>query len=937
MTPERWQKVEQLFQQALKLAPGGRASFLAQATGGDDEIRHAVEMLLAQSSPHTSPTPFVPDAALSTILPEGSRLGPYEIEGLLGSGGMGKVYRAVDTRLGRPVAIKISAEIPGANFKREARAISALNHPHICTLYDVGPNYLVMELVEGESLAQRLDRGSLPINEVLRFGVEIAEALSAAHARGITHRDLKPGNIMLTATGIKVLDFGLAKIAIQNGSVPSFSTTTESILQPGTIQGTLAYMAPEQLEGAECDARSDLFSLGLILYEMATGRRAFAAASQATLIGDILHRTPDLSVLQPPGLKAIVEKSLAKKPEDRWQSAEEVRQALQMVEKVPTASLAEMRGAVRRSTRRIWTKGMAVAAIVLLVATMAAALWLRVRQPHASGPLTVSPLGDYAGMVQQPSLSPDGSHIAFSWNGVDPQNFDIYVKSIASNGPLKGAPLRLTTDPADDFAPAWSPDGSSVAFLRQVNGGSHYLVLLVPALGGLERRLAEIALPDISQLSGPYLAWVDDGRSLVVENTTRSGVSALHVLSIDSGALRQVTFPPDGNIGDHCVSASPDGTHLLFRRATLRPEWSGKLYRLAMNEGASSSNHVVPVAMPVNQCAAWTADGKSIVYPSGLGMWTLPIEGGAAPKLLVETGRGGNWPSVAPRGSRMAYTRTVGGNLEIRRLNLSSSGEIGGASARFASSSRDQFAPMFSPDGSKVAFSSGRAEVSEIWVCNRDGAGCNQLTWTDNANTGDPSWSPDGKSIAYYSTLGGHARIYTTVAEGGDAQAVTSADIDSIYPSWSRDGKWIYFTSRQTGAYQVWKVAPQGGRAVQVTQQGGYAPVESPDGHWLYYLGSGDKEAALWRMRLPAGKPELLLPSVLFHNFAVAARGIYFIARSGDGPAIQFLDISSRQSRVIAPVHSGYAGLTVSPDAKTILYTETATATSQIYVIDNLH
>src|SRR6201999_211625 len=161
---------------------------------------------------------------------------------VLGWGGMGRVYRAVDTRLGRPVAIKISAEIPGANFKREARAISALNHPHICTLYDVGPNYLVMELVEGESLAQRLDRGALPINEVLRFGAQIAEALAVAHARGIIHRDLKPGNIMLTAAGIKVLDFGLAKIAIQNGAAPSFSTTTESILQPGTIQGTLAYM-----------------------------------------------------------------------------------------------------------------------------------------------------------------------------------------------------------------------------------------------------------------------------------------------------------------------------------------------------------------------------------------------------------------------------------------------------------------------------------------------------------------------------------------------------------------------------------------------------------------------------------------------------------------------------------------------------------------------
>jgi len=932
MTPERWRQVERLFQEALTREPERRGAFLAQAGGADEEIRHAVEMLLAQSSPQTSPVPYAQEAAPPTTLPDGFRLGPYEIAGVLGSGGMGKVYRGLDTRLGRPVAIKISAELPGANFKREARAISALNHPHICTLYDVGPNYLVMELVEGESLAERLDRGALPVNDVLRFGMQIADALAAAHERGIIHRDLKPGNIMLTSTGIKVLDFGLAKMAMPAGEAASCTTTTQSVIKPGTIQGTLAYMAPEQLEGAECDARTDIYSFGLILYEMATGRRAFAAASQATLIGDILHRSPDLSILQPPGVKAIVEKSLAKKPEDRWQSAGQVKQALQLVEKVPTASLAEMRGGVARPTRR-WTKILAIAAMVIVLGASVAILWLRMRQPRAAGPLAAVPLGEVSGMVQQPSLSPDGSHIAFSWNGADPSNFDIWVKSIAAGGAMKGMPLRLTTDPADDFAPAWSPDGSSIAFLRQVGDGDHYLVLLIPALGGLERRLAEVTLADTAQLAGPYLAWLGDGKSLVITDTAGAGkASALFLLSVQTGQRRQITFPAAGDIGDHCVSVSPDGSSLFFRRAGLRSEWSGKAYILKLDAGNSAP--ASPLEAPVNQCAAWEPDGERVVYASGLGLWTVPVErSGAAPSLVVETGRGANWPDVARSANRIAYARKVGGDLELWKLNIDAAGEPSGAAVKFASAWRDEFNPSFSPDGSKVVFSAGRAETSEIWTCTRDGESCTQLTWTDNANTGDPSWSPDGRLIAYYSTLGGRARIYTIPAEGGDAHAITAPGVDSIHPFWSHDGRWIYFTSRQSGSYQLWKIAAQGGQPVQVTADGGYAGAESPDGRWVYYVSNGDKDAGLWRMRVSGGKPETVLPSVLFHNFAVTARGIYFIDQSDQGPALKFYSHASHETRVVAPVRSGYTGLAVSPDGHTILYSAISPASSQIYLV----
>src|ERR1700693_2825438 len=255
MSPERWQKLAQLHRAALEREPGGRSVFLDQACQGDVELRREVEALLAQGDAAGDST--------VTMLTPGAQLGPYQIEAPIGAGGMGSVYRAVDTRLGRKVAIKICAQQFSGRFEREARAISSLNHPHICTLYDVGPNYLVMELVEGETLAARLKKGRLPMAAVLRYAAEIADALAAAHALGIIHRALNPQNIMIPKSGVKVLDFGLAK-----------SPQDETLTATRVVMGTPAYMAPEQLEGKECDARSDIYALGLVLYEMAAGKRA---------------------------------------------------------------------------------------------------------------------------------------------------------------------------------------------------------------------------------------------------------------------------------------------------------------------------------------------------------------------------------------------------------------------------------------------------------------------------------------------------------------------------------------------------------------------------------------------------------------------------------------------------------------------------------------
>jgi serine/threonine protein kinase len=331
MTPERWQRIEELYHAALEVSGAERAALLAQS---DPDVRRAVEAMLAQEGsgeavldrPAWEHANSLLDPPHKQLTP-GAQLGPYRVEAKIGEGGMGEVYRARDARLNRFVAIKVSAAQFSERFEREAKAIAALNHPNICQIYDVGPNYLVMEYVDGAPIVSREQPQALPLAEALRLATQIAGALEAAHAKGVVHRDLKPANILTTTTGVvKLLDFGLAK---QSGSgVTGDETQTVGITQAGTVMGTPAYMSPEQAEGRPADARSDIFSFGAVLYEMLAGRRAFKGGSAAATIGAIVHKTPD-PLNAPPALKAIVLKCLSKSPENRFQTATDLRQALE--------------------------------------------------------------------------------------------------------------------------------------------------------------------------------------------------------------------------------------------------------------------------------------------------------------------------------------------------------------------------------------------------------------------------------------------------------------------------------------------------------------------------------------------------------------------------------------------------------------------------------
>ena len=946
MTPERWQQVKEVLNGALHVGGEERAAFLGRACQTDPSLRIEVDALLASA-------PEVVEEFLKSAPPQrmqlvkGSRLGPYEIDCLVGFGGMGEVYRARDTRLGRVVAIKVYLEPLRTRFEREARAISALNHPNICTLYDIGPDYLVMELVEGRSLADRLKQGPLPVKQVLQYGAQIADALITAHTHGIIHRDLKPGNVMETPKGIKLLDFGLAKYV----TTTLLGDAEKTLTVRGAVLGTPAYMTPEQLEGHECDARTDIFALGLVLFEMATGSRAFGGSSQAELISQIMHGEPLLEKVAPPAFRRLVERCLAKDPAKRWQTASDLKLALEDLG-TKTASPRVTRRAFLATTKRRRLAWMAAVLGSALVVAALAWWWTRNRPAQTVQDIKLIPLTTDPGVDQEPSLSPDGSQVAFSWNGPDQANFDIYVKTTKAGAAVAAPPLRLTRDPADDTDPVWSPDGSSIAFLRKLNVGNQFDVMLMPALGGQERKLAEVSIPETNWFYSPYLAWTPDNQSLIITHHTSSGrPTALFLVSVRTGAMQQLTFPPSGMIGDHCPVVSPDGRTLAFRRAHAEGNWRGNIYLLELDidgkaRGEPREVVLAPWIATPNEvfnwsCVAWTADSRKLVFYHDLGLWIQPLSLEARNPVrgqalaAVEIGAGLNFLTSSRTSPRLAYARRSGGGQSIWRMRIPERHTRGEPPERVFASTREEFAQQYSPDGKKVAFESKRGGNLEIWVCESDGQGCVQLSTMGSSASGVPTWSPDGKQVAFYSNAQGNPQIYVIPSEGGATRRLTSQSAGAMFPRWSRDGKWIYFSSKESGTAQVWKVPSGGGQAVQVTHGGGLVASESPDGKWLYFSGEGS-DSTLRKMPVGGGDETQFLPSIARWNFAVMDDGVYFVTRAGPRLAIEFIDFATGKTEVIASIGDGYFGFSVSPDRKWILYSQTIPSSSELVLADGL-
>jgi len=895
MTPERWARIKEVFGAALE-----RPEALGEMCGGDAELRREVEKLLAEKS-GTLKSPVAPRE-----LAPGEMLGHHRVEAKLGQGGMGTVYRAWDTRLQRPVALKVLHERE-ERLLREARAASALNHPNIVTIYEVGPSFIAMELVEGKPLA-----GRLPLDTALNYASQIAAALAKAHAAGVIHRDMKPANILVTGDGVvKLLDFGLAKRA-RLTEAESAALTIE-----GEIVGTPSYMSPEQAEGKPADERSDIFSFGVVLYEMLSGRRAFTGDSTVSILGAVLKEEPPPLKEVPAELEKLVTRCLRKDPARRIQHMDDVKLAL---EELRETAARPQRGPLR------------VAALIALVGVMAVTFWLlsqRARRPAAE--MRVVPLTSYPGYEVHPSFSPDGSQIAFAWNGEGTDTFKIYVKVVGS----VAAPLRLTTGPANDHYPAaWSPDGRQIAFVREM--ANHMEVRLISALGGPERRLAGVSW--VARMYGhdSHLSWSPDGRWLAVGERQPDGGWGISLLPVEPGERRRLTSNPAGP--DYLPAFSPDGRSLAYVSCPGPLALACDLYLLTLGPDLAPRGRPRRVS---NERAwmhglAWTENGQYLLYaarrcaggPSIL--WRADVAG-AKPERVESAGTEVGPFTVSRAGRRLAYSRWSA-DRDVWKW------ESGGRVQRLLASTLEEHNPQYSPNGSRIAFSSNRAGgCFEIWTAASDGSNTLQLTNGPGMSQGTPRWSPDGQWIAFDS-LGedGDVDVFVIDAAGGPPRRLTPENSDESVPSWSRDGKWIYFRSNRTGRDEVWRSPFAGGPAVQVTDAGGYVAFESWDGKTLYY--AKGSTSPLFARSLAGGSERQVLDTVAYRAFFPVEAGIYHIGlgQKPDAYALKFHDFASGKSRTLSRIEAPLdLGLAVSPDRKNMLFTVQNPGGSDLMLIEN--
>jgi Tol biopolymer transport system component len=945
MDPKRWQQIDRLLEEALDREPGQRAIFLAQACGSDTELRRAVEELIAA---HEQAGSFGERPAIEVVAQAiakgpsrslvGKRLGPYEILSLVQRGGMGEVYRVRDTRLDRIDALKILPEEIAADperirrFVREARAASALNHPNVATIYEIGESdgihWIAMEFVEGETLAERIKGVPQSLDSVLAVGIQVSEGLKSAHGRGIIHRDIKPSNLMLTPEGqVKILDFGLARRVRVAAQATACSIVSDPPTAPGVVMGTARYMSPEQVLGQPVDHRTDLFSLGAVLYEMATGRSPFAGGTFPVVFSSIVHEKvswpPQVSAAVPPELRQIIEKSLEKFREMRYQSASDLCADLKRLKhgmERPEAAAGPVVAAPLRGKHR---KRIG-AAIAILILTGAGILWYGNRRP-APPPVEVPnavPLTAYPGVEDEPTLSPDDSQVAFTWTGESGDNSDIYDKVIGSE-----PPVRLTTYPGRDYSPAWSPDGRWIAFCRDLAGEKTALIL-IPPIGGQERILTETPSHRIDVRS-PFLAWMPDSRSLV--ETARDNIEEdLFLLSIETRGMKKLTTGSE----DSLPAVSPDGSRLAFCRWTSWANSDLYLLELSGNPGQRPEPRRLTFEYASAVWSAWSADGHTLLFSVGksaeANLYRTDLSAARKPQRLVTPNRYCTNPATPRQGNRLVYAQWTG-KSNLWRMEMPSPHQKMRPPEMFVATNRFDSSPRFSPDGKRVAFISDRSGTYQIWICHPDGSNLHQLTSLGKGHLAwYLPWSPDSRRLTFYWHGEGSREVYSISADGGAPQRLTTTPSQhakgSANSSWSIDGRWILF-DRAAGDRRggVWKVPASGGDPVQLITDG-WSPVESPDGRFVYYLGgetTGD--LGIWRVPTEGGTAQRVLGSVDDNeNYAFVGNEIYFIPRpdAANNYSIECMEVTTGRIHTIATFHRRIDGLTVSPDRRWLMWAQ---------------
>jgi Tol biopolymer transport system component len=772
-------------------------------------------------------------------LSAGTKLGPYEVVAPLGAGGMGEVYRARDTRLDRTVAIKVLpqhlADTPEARqrFEREARAVSALNHPHICTLHDVGSQdgteYLVMEYLEGETLAARLGKGPLPLEQVLKLGVEISDALDKAHRQGIVHRDLKPGNIMLTKSGAKLLDFGLAKAAVPLTSGVTLTaavTRTTPVTQQGTIVGTFQYMSPEQVEGKEVDARSDIFSFGAVLYEMLTGQRAFPGKSQLSVASAILEKEPEpISALQPmtpPMLERAVKRCLAKEPDDRWQMARDLQLELKWI-----AEGGSQVALSPSAAKGIRARGALLWGVVslLLAAITGFAIWnLKPTPPRpVSRTVIALPAGQRLAGLDHPAvaLSSDGNHLAYV--AIQGGTQQLYLRAMDS----LEAKLIPGTEGATE--PFFSPDGQWLGFFAGQK------LKRVSVSGGAALTLGDAPFPGGA-------SWSSHGMIAFAPSVG----SALQQVPDGGGTPQPLTHLEKGEVSQRWPEFLPDGKAVLFTAAPTNASWANAQVAVQSVGTGERQNLIKEATHP-----RYAVSGQ-LIYAQGGSLMAVPfdpqrlaITGAAVPvveSVLQSPSSGAAQYSFSATGS-LVY---ISGGVQADQRSLVWVNR-NGTEQPVTAPARAYVFPRLSPDGRRVGVGITEQET-QVWLYDLARETLTRFTFEGNVNL-NAAWTPDGKRIAFQSNKEGPLNLFWQRADGsGGLERLTTSEYNNFPISWSPDGQLLaYVEVNPTTGYDIWvlQLSDRKAQPFLRTPFNESVPRFSPDGRWLAYVSN---ESGRWEV-----------------------------------------------------------------------------------------
>jgi Tol biopolymer transport system component/predicted Ser/Thr protein kinase len=863
MTPERWRQLEELYDAMKDLSPADRS---VRLTDVDSELRSAVEAIFAQDGSALEHPAWAGHASLlqtGTMVKAGMQLGPYKVERQIGAGGMGEVYRATDTRLARAVAIKTCRQEFDTRFQREARAIARLNHGHICSLYDVGPNYLVMELLEGETLAEKLKRGPLSLEQTLLYGGQIADALAAAHAKGVVHRDMKPGNIMITKAGVKVLDFGLAK-----------SSQDEHLTGSNVVMGTPAYMAPEQREGRECDTRTDIYALGLMLHEMATGKRCLKGEK------------PSVAQL-PEKLAHVIERCLELDQEDRWQSAADVRSELLWAAKpVHAAEKAAPLVEMGRRGRLSW-----FLAAALLLAAGGVTGWLAHRPSAAeANPLanaTFTRLTDFEGEERDAAISPDGRFVAFLSNRTG--RLEIWVTQVGT-----GSAVNLTqgrTGNLDGLVRAlgFSGDGSQIWFH---DADVTMPLRTLPLMGGAPR----VFLASSPVKTPPWnVAWSPDGNRLVYH--TANGGDPMFVTDHTGASPHQILIDKPG-FHNHYPVWSRDGQWIYFVRGFVTTGQMD-LWRISPNGGEPErlTHHNSEVSSPA------PLDVRTVVYVardrdgSGPWLWALDVNRKSTHRISFGLEK---YVSVAASADGRHLVATEASPLpslwsvpilnrvaEERDAKPYPVGTVRALGPRFGGTSLFYLSSRGTGDG-LWRFQDG--QTTEIWK------------GSDGALLDPPAVSADGRRVAIALRRVGKLTLHLATAEGSEFQPLGESIDLSGGADWSRDGQWIVTGGTDTHGPGVFKIPLSGGMPVRLTTGLASNPVWSPAGDLIVYAGENVGFFSPLLAVRPDGTP-VKLPSIEVLREGVRARflpngsGLVYMQGLPSAQNLWMLDLATMKTR----------------------------------------